>query len=123
MYFPVNCVYMYIHILVYQVWDLAGQDHFRQMSRTYFRGASGCVMMFDVTRRSTFDNVAVWKADLDSKVVLPSGQPIPCILVANKVHVNLHCTCIYKSLLYAELEGTCGYYHAGDFRGFKGGGG
>ena len=68
-----------------QMWDLAGQDHFRQMSRTYFRGASGCVVMFDVTNRQTFENVAVWKADLDSKVVLPSGRPIPCILAANKV--------------------------------------
>ena len=41
--------------------------------------------MFDVTDRQTFENVAVWKADLDSKVVLPSGRPIPCILAANKV--------------------------------------
>ena len=47
--------------------------------------------MFDVTNRKSFENVAVWKADLDTKVVLPSGRPIPCILAANKVW----CVCVW----------------------------
>lgn len=67
------------------MWDLAGQDNFRYVSRTYFRGASGCVIVFDLTKRVTFNHVLEWKADLDSKVVLPNGNPIPCILVGNKV--------------------------------------
>ena len=58
------------------------------MTRTYFRGASGCVVMFDVTNRNTFEHTRDWKADLDSKVVLPNGEPIPCILMANKVCVR-----------------------------------
>lgn len=40
---------------------------------------------FDVTRSATFDAVIKWKQDLDSKVQLPDGSPIPCILLANKV--------------------------------------
>ena len=68
-----------------QLWDIAGQESFRAMTRTYFRGASGCVVMFDVTNRNTFEHTRDWKADLDSKVVLPNGEPIPCILMANKV--------------------------------------
>ena len=41
--------------------------------------------MFDVTRLSTFEAVQMWKADLDNKVILPNGKPIPAVLLANKV--------------------------------------
>lgn len=42
-------------------------------------------MVFDVTRLSTFEAVQMWKSDLDNKVLLPNGQPIPAVLLANKV--------------------------------------
>lgn len=41
--------------------------------------------MFDVTRASTFEAVQKWKNDLDNKVMLPNGAPIPVVLLANKV--------------------------------------
>ena len=41
--------------------------------------------MFDVTRLSTFEAVQMWKQDLDNKVLLPNGKPIPAVLLANKV--------------------------------------
>ena len=41
--------------------------------------------MFDVTRASTFEAVQKWKNDLDSKVMLPNGSPVPVVLLANKV--------------------------------------
>lgn len=43
------------------------------------------LVRFDVTRSATFDAVLKWKQDLDTKVQLPDGSPIPCILLANKV--------------------------------------
>lgn len=42
------------------------------------------MFFFDVSRTATFDAVSKWKQDLDSKVQLPDGNPIPCILLANK---------------------------------------
>ena len=41
--------------------------------------------MFDVTNKTSFEHAKDWKDDLDEKVVLPNGEPIPCILLANKV--------------------------------------
>lgn len=41
-------------------------------------------MVFDVTRGSTFEAVSKWKHDLDSKVKLANGNPIPSVLLANK---------------------------------------
>lgn len=45
----------------------------------------GCLIVFDVTRQSTFEAVSKWKYDLDTKIQLPDGQQIPCVLLANKV--------------------------------------
>lgn len=55
------------------------------MTRLYYREASACIIMFDVTNVSTFGNSQKWKQDLDSKLTLPDGNPVPCLLLANKV--------------------------------------
>ncbi|NWZ97570.1 RAB7L protein, partial [Nesospiza acunhae] len=68
-----------------QLWDIAGQERFTSMTRLYYREASACVIMFDVTNSSTFSNSQKWKQDLDSKLALPDGSPVPCLLLANKV--------------------------------------
>ncbi|CAN9515280.1 unnamed protein product [Ophioblennius macclurei] len=67
-----------------QIWDIAGQERFVSMTRVYYRGAQGCVLMFDVTNSSSFLRCQQWKLDLDNKTMLPNGAPVPCILVANK---------------------------------------
>ena len=55
------------------------------MTRVYYKDAVGCLIVFDVTRASTFEAVIRWKQDLDSKVTLPDGSRIPAVLLANKV--------------------------------------
>lgn len=54
------------------------------MTRVYYKEAVGAFIVFDVTRSATLDAVVKWKQDLDSKVQLPDGSPIPCVLLANK---------------------------------------
>lgn len=55
------------------------------MTRVYYKDAVGCFIVFDVSREATFEAVTRWKADLDSKVRLAGDQPVPCVLLANKV--------------------------------------
>uniref|UniRef100_A0A672HVN2 Ras-related protein Rab n=1 Tax=Salarias fasciatus TaxID=181472 RepID=A0A672HVN2_SALFA len=66
------------------IWDIAGQERFISLTRVFYKGALGCVVMFDVTDSSSFHSCQEWKQDLNNKVTLPSGAPIPCILLANK---------------------------------------
>ncbi len=56
------------------------------MTRVYYKDAVGCFIVFDVTRASTFEAVIRWKNDLDTKVTLADGNPVPCVLIANKVN-------------------------------------
>uniref|UniRef100_A0A1B6CA05 Ras-related protein Rab n=1 Tax=Clastoptera arizonana TaxID=38151 RepID=A0A1B6CA05_9HEMI len=71
-------------IIRLQLWDIAGQERFGNMTRVYYKEAVGAFIVFDVTRSATFDAVLKWKQDLDAKVQLADGGSIPCVLLANK---------------------------------------
>ena len=43
-----------------QIWDTAGQDRFRTISSTYYRGAHGAIIVYDVTSFDSFNNVECW---------------------------------------------------------------
>ena len=77
-----------------QIWDIAGQERYGQMTRVYYQAAVGAMVVCDITRPETFDAAIKWKQDLDSKVFLGNtGKPIPCILLANKCDMGkLHMT-------------------------------
>ncbi|XP_078512360.1 ras-related protein Rab-38 [Lissotriton helveticus] len=67
-----------------QLWDIAGQERFGNMTRVYYREAVGAFIVFDVTRPATFEAVLKWKEDLDSKLTHSNGTPISTVLLANK---------------------------------------
>lgn len=66
-----------------QLWDIAGQERFGQMSRVYYKEAVGAIIVFDLNCDKSYDNIIKWKEDIDNKVRY-FDQPIPVILVANK---------------------------------------
>ncbi|KAM3933065.1 ras-related protein Rab-7L1 isoform 2-T2 [Leptodactylus fuscus] len=63
---------------------MGGQERFTSMTRLYYKQASACIVMFDLTNPDSFRSCQMWKNDLDSKVTLPNGDLLPCILLANK---------------------------------------
>eukprot|EP01023_Acetabularia_acetabulum_P065349 TRINITY_DN863_c0_g2_i1.p1 TRINITY_DN863_c0_g2~~TRINITY_DN863_c0_g2_i1.p1 ORF type:complete len:213 (+),score=25.62 TRINITY_DN863_c0_g2_i1:206-844(+) len=46
-----------------QIWDTAGQESFRSITRSYYRGAAGALLVYDITRRDTFNHMASWLED------------------------------------------------------------
>ncbi|KAM4742276.1 ras-related protein Rab-38 [Anableps anableps] len=67
-----------------QLWDIAGQERFGNMTRVYYREAMGAFIVFDVTRPTSFEAVTKWKEDLDSKLTLANGKNVATVLLANK---------------------------------------
>lgn len=74
------------------------------MTRVYYKEAVGALIVFDVTRQGTFDAVNKWKQDLDSKVQLPDGEAIPCVLLANKVNGDFFKSMNDIQSAYSELN-------------------
>ena len=72
------------NIVKLQIWDTAGQDRFHSLTRNYFKGAHGIILLYDITTQSSFDNVSKWikqiKEDASEKVVI--------ILIGNKIDLE-----------------------------------
>ena len=69
------------YLVKLQLWDLAGQKHFSFVRPPFYRGSSGIVFVFDLTRRSSFQNILDWKSEVE-KVI---GDGKPSMLVGNKI--------------------------------------
>ncbi len=68
-----------------QLWDIAGQERFNNMTRVYYKDAIGALVVFDITRSSTRESVIKWKNDIDTKLVFSgTNTKIPTVLIANK---------------------------------------
>ncbi|KAH0640676.1 hypothetical protein KY285_037262 [Solanum tuberosum] len=58
-----------------QIWDTAGQERFRAVTSAYYRGAFGALLVYDISRRSTFESVTRWLDELNSKLFLIHPTP------------------------------------------------
>ncbi|KAL1562652.1 Ras-related protein RABA1f [Salvia divinorum] len=86
-----------------QIWDTAGQERYRAITSAYYRGAVGALLVYDVTRNVTFDNVDRWLKELrghtDSNIVV--------MLVGNKADLrHLRAISTEKAKAFAEKEHT-----------------
>jgi len=71
-------------VIKLQLWDIAGQEKFANMTRVFYKEAAAAIVVYDISKPNTFPGVLKWKEDLDTKVFLHDGQNIPAILFANK---------------------------------------
>ncbi|MFX1388987.1 MAG: GTP-binding protein [Promethearchaeota archaeon] len=69
------------YLVKLQLWDLAGQKHFSFVRPPFYRGSGATVYVFDLSRRSSFQNILNWKAEVE-KVI---GDGKPSVLVGNKL--------------------------------------
>jgi len=63
-----------------QLWDTAGQERFKSLVRSFYKGANGVVVVFDIGSRSSFEALRRWMSEIQSNC-----DEIPRILVGNKV--------------------------------------
>ncbi|MQM16064.1 hypothetical protein Taro_049020 [Colocasia esculenta] len=85
-----------------QIWDTAGQERYRAITSAYYRGAYGALLVYDVTKPTTFENVSRWLKELrdhaDSNIVI--------MLIGNKTDLkHLRAVATEDAQSFAEREG------------------
>ncbi|CAN6171628.1 unnamed protein product, partial [Urochloa humidicola] len=85
-----------------QIWDTAGQERYRAITSAYYRGAVGALLVYDVTKVMTFENVKRWLKELrdhaDSNIVV--------MLIGNKIDLrHLRSVAVEDAASFAESEG------------------
>ena len=64
-----------------QIWDTAGQDRFHSITKTYYKGANGIILIYSVIDRKTFENVQNWLNSIKNEV----SDKVVIFLVGNKI--------------------------------------
>jgi len=64
------------------IWDTAGQERFRTLTSSYYRGAQGVVLVYDISSAESFDHVKQWMAEVQMYTTVPD---VITLLVGNKV--------------------------------------
>lgn len=67
-----------------QIWDTAGQERFRSITNAYYKGAKGALLVYDCTRRDTFENINKWVPELKQS----GDKDVTIILVGNKIDLE-----------------------------------
>ncbi|WZZ11045.1 hypothetical protein YC2023_096966 [Brassica napus] len=87
-----------------QIWDTAGQERYRAITSAYYRGAVGALLVYDTTRRATFENVDRWLKELKNH----TDPNIVVMLVGNKSDLrHLLAVPTEDGKSYAEQESLC----------------
>ncbi|CAH2058253.1 unnamed protein product [Thlaspi arvense] len=85
-----------------QIWDTAGQERFRAVTSAYYRGAVGALVVYDITRSSTFENVGRWLDELNTH----SDTTIAKMLIGNKCDLeSIRAVSVEEGKSLAESEG------------------
>ena len=63
-----------------QIWDTAGQERYRTITNAYYKGAEGIILVFDLFKKQTFQNLDVWLKEVEKH-----GKPdVEILIIANK---------------------------------------
>lgn len=85
-----------------QVWDTAGQERFRAVTSAYYRGAVGALLVYDITRKTTFESVKRWLEELNTHC----DTAVAKMLVGNKSDLdNIRDVSMEEGKAMAEEEG------------------
>ena len=68
------------NVIKAQIWDTAGQERYRSITSAYYKGAKGCLLVYDITRKATFETIDKWISELKST----SDNNLTILLIGNK---------------------------------------
>ena len=63
-----------------QIWDTAGQERYKSITKTYYKGAKGALIVYDITNKESFKNVDKWINDLKES----GDDDVSILIVGNK---------------------------------------
>lgn len=67
-----------------QIWDTAGQERFHTITTSYYRGAMGIMLVYDITNAKTFDNISKWLRNIDEH----ANEDVEKMILGNKCDIE-----------------------------------
>lgn len=71
-----------------QIWDTAGQERFQSLGVSFYRGADGCILVYDLTSTTSFESIPQWREEFLTQAALRDPANFPIILLGNKADLK-----------------------------------
>ena len=97
--FTIKRLKMSNKVIKCQIWDTGGQERFSKIRPLYYRGALGCLVVYDVTKAESFEHLDQWFDEVRTHC-----QDIPIIIVGNKIDLKNRKISPQKARAYASKK-------------------
>lgn len=74
--------------MILQLWDTAGQEKFQSLGTSFYRGADGCALVYDVTNSNSFETIPQWKDEFVSQAFREDCHELPIVVLGNKTDLT-----------------------------------
>jgi Ras-related protein Rab-39B len=100
-----------------QLWDTAGQEKFKSITRSYYRNSVGVIVVYDITNRKTFDHVTEWLTEAEANVSGP--DPSHCVfqLIGHKADRDKEREVLYEEGEYFAKYHKCKFIETSAYSG------
>lgn len=107
--------------IIVQIWDTAGQDRYKAITSAYYRAAVGALLVYDVSKRSSFDNLKLWVREIQEN----TSPTTVIMLIGNKIDLDANRVISYEEgkdfakkngFLFREASALTGDYVAEAFQ-------
>jgi Ras-related protein Rab-1A len=82
--FKIKTINLDDSVIKLQLWDTAGQERFRNITNSYYKGAHGVILVYDITNRQSFRDIEIWLEEIDKYAT----ANITKMLVGNKLDLE-----------------------------------
>merc|ERR1712118_4908 len=90
-----------------QIWDTAGQERFKTITNSYYRGAHGIFIVYDITCKKSFNNIKEWLKELYS---FRNKDELKITIIGNKMDLENNREVSYKEANQYAIENGFNYY-------------
>ena len=100
-----------------QIWDTAGQEKYQSIGHAFYRGADCCAITFDITNRSSFDNLRKWKDGFIEHAGPSDPEKFPFVVMGNKADKPDRSVSKEEAEAWCRANGDLPYFETSAIRG------
>ena len=97
-------------LITLQIWDTAGQERFQSLGPTFYRGTDCCILVYDVSKPKSFENIKKWRNEFSSQLGISNSDDFAFLLLGNKSDLKEKAVQKTAAIEFAQLNGDMLFY-------------
>ncbi|CAH0383627.1 unnamed protein product [Bemisia tabaci] len=97
-------------IVTLQIWDTAGQERFQSLGVAFYRGADGCILVFDTTSMNSFASLDAWRDEFLIQSSPKNTENFPFVVLGNKIDLENRAVSTKRAQKWCQTKNNIPYF-------------